>query len=475
MPDRSGAWDIPGILDAYRLKPDWNYQKIWTCGTPDSIIGETVLLAQATQFPRVAHSADLRGNAQDEGRRCVSLSRSRSMTSFHASDECFTAGDIPPAWRKHVEAVEPGIKHVVKVKPGHAPLAPVRTHLATDINEEAAFALLLQNLSDLPKFIEQVHEKNPTLRKSHQQPANDTMWEAMLAVADGYLQEIVEEKQRDRADSNDDGDTSSAGDREENTKILEAAPLGDYHPVVQQSLTCVALLPHLLTTVSYVFSERSAQVVPLILHRTAGNHSATLKDIVSFQRLILYLLARVYSKDLARGAILRTQVVPHKSRVFAGHIVKECWSSRDALVLCAESADESKPLDTLAYSYLGGGVTWDPPFGYGIVSKRLPLHVADRLLAVVLFVSGGDPRANCFVRRVDWASAKCQPRAEMEEEIAERMRSVTFYLKELRHTFKSFPRLLQFCNLQVSEDTDVVLRDVAVAELSATESMEEDL
>ena len=39
--------------------------------------------------------------------------------------------------------------------------------------------------------------------------------------------------------------------------------------IVRDSLLCLRLLPHLFGTASYVFGKSVAQVVPMILHRTA--------------------------------------------------------------------------------------------------------------------------------------------------------------------------------------------------------------
>ena len=57
--------------------------RVWLSGTPESVSGETSLLAQVAHIPPVSHIADLRGNMLDEGRRLVSASRSRLLASFH--------------------------------------------------------------------------------------------------------------------------------------------------------------------------------------------------------------------------------------------------------------------------------------------------------------------------------------------------------------------------------------------------------
>ena len=55
------------------------------------------------------------------------------------------------------------------------------------------------------------------------------------------------------------------------------------------------------------------------------------------------------------------------------------------------------------YAYLGGGVPWDPPFGYGLVFRELPIHLAARLAAVVLCLARGvvDPQFIAMKSAVD--------------------------------------------------------------------------
>ena len=56
---------------------------------------------------------------------------------------------------------------------------------------------------------------------------------------------------------------------------------------------------------------------------------------------------------------------------------------------CARSEPATKISGLSLLLLCGGGVRWYPPFGYGLVSKRLPHHVAVRLLAVYLLLSPG--------------------------------------------------------------------------------------
>ena len=84
----------------------------------------------------------------------------------------------------------------------------------------------------------------------------------------------------------------------------------------------------------------------------------------------------------------------------------------------------------------------DPPFGYGLVSKRLTLDVADRLLAVCLFLSGGRhvdyrPLAEWFVRRIDVTGDSGVSISLAEDEIAERVKAVNVHLRPLQSKYES--------------------------------------
>ena len=152
----AGVLSSTDILRAYGLDESFDYLKVWSSGTPESVSGETALLAQVGLMPRVSHSADLRGNTQDEGRRTVSFSRGRLLTSVHSAVECFR-GEVPPAWRKHLDftrAASAATHHLVDLKTHSSRMASVSKVLQPSIHEAAAFKALHDRLTDLPRFVE---------------------------------------------------------------------------------------------------------------------------------------------------------------------------------------------------------------------------------------------------------------------------------------------------------------------------------
>ena len=70
-------------------------------------------------------------------------------------------------------------------------------------------------------------------------------------------------------------------------------------------------------------------------------------------------------------------------------------------ILSAINADpDADHEDTiLAYSYLGGGVDWQPPWTYPLVSRNMPLYIADRYFALIIFLAEVHIRDDMFVRK----------------------------------------------------------------------------
>jgi hypothetical protein len=342
------------------------------------------------------------------------------------------------------------------------PMARTALRLYADRDERQAFAVVVQTIADLPTFIRDVHTSNPSFAEGYMRACDASMFEVMLAVVDGLIDERVEEERKGVGGVEDDdndhkSDVSQAdwtvdeamvpqedADNVEVSCRVQHWSMSDYLPIVQANLRCLRMVPHLLRTVSYVFSEHGAQVVPMILHRTASESVDIHEDIVNFQRLLLYVLGNVYSKALADDKEIGILHVPHKRRVVQEHVIYDCYSLREAQVLVIEDDDrQQQDRQWLSYSYLGGGVTWDPPFGYGLVSRHLPLRVADRFLALLLFVSGGEPVRETFVRRTPIASVTENMTAmEKEECIAKRIGQVTKHLQRFRDVYSTVQQLV---------------------------------
>ncbi len=85
---------------------------------------------------------------------------------------------------------------------------------------------------------------------------------------------------------------------------------------MRATLSSLWLLPHLLGTVSCRLRGETAQVVPMLLHRTAvrAESKGIQADRINFQRLLLYMMMRWRHQELEPRVKLQGLIVPHKKR-----------------------------------------------------------------------------------------------------------------------------------------------------------------
>ena len=110
--------------------------------------------------------------------------------------------------------------------------------------------------------------------------------------------------------------------------------------------------------------------------------------------------------------------------------VKDCHSVREAQVL--QKCDEC-----LSYTYMGGGVTWQPPNTYAMVTRDLPLHVADRFMAMLACVANVELCKDMFVRKQNSDVSRRLNISEKEENITIRIEAVVQHIVETQRLFKS--------------------------------------
>ena len=154
------------------------------------------------------------------------------------------------------------------------------------------------------------------------------------------------------------------------------------------------------------------------------------------QRALVFLLLKIWKSKLSHDGrtVISIKHVAHKEKIVKNRIIKYCWSSRQAQLICATTSvggANASPTQ-LAYSYIGGGVTWQPPATYALVSRGMPLHVADRYLALVTFLAGGAIIEDMFVRK---QNAKVTEKLTVEEKtvrIRERVSACGIHLRHLR-------------------------------------------
>ena len=222
-------------------------------------------------------------------------------------------------------------------------------------------------------------------------------------------------------------------------------------------------MSHLLRTVAYTFGDSSAQVVPGVLHKSFGDAQVQAATI-ALQRLIMLLCAYIHSGRCST-IIPQVLLVPHKRRRLGTFQIKECHSNRDAQVLDlgaeGRAAHDDWKSGWLAYSYIGGGVPNDPPCVTGLVSRHLPLDVADCLFAVLMFITGSTIQNQCFIAKppsscvqVADADARRDLRqtliSKREEMVSRRAAEVLAVLDQLNARYSGTGRRIEFLQCELS-------------------------
>ena len=97
----------------------------------------------------------------------------------------------------------------------------------------------------------------------------------------------------------------------------------------------------------------------------------------------------------------------------------------------------------VAYSYLGGGVEWQPPSTYALVTRGMPLHIADRYFALLTFLAGGSVHNSMFVRKQRAKHGQQLNEDQKNRSIEERVHKCRGYLTWLHRVFKTPQNLLR--------------------------------
>ena len=178
--------------------------------------------------------------------------------------------------------------------------------------------------------------------------------------------------------------------------------------------------------------------------------------------MLLFLI--LWGKKLRPNTNFIVQHVPHKRKMLQDRVVKYCKSARSAQVIYpaeikAESAALSikPPRDThMAYSYLGGGVEWQPPSTYPLVTRGLNLECADRYHALLTFLGNGKVNADMFVCKRSANPTQRLTNSEKILSIEARVKACKSYLQELRDQFGERQKLISWSNIFADENEQFV-------------------
>ena len=99
--------------------------------------------------------------------------------------------------------------------------------------------------------------------------------------------------------------------------------------------------------------------------------------------------------------------------------------------------------EELSYSYLGGGVQYDPPNTYGLVSKYMPLTMGDIFAACVLFLAESQVEQGFFVRKYYLQITQIASPKEKTDAITARHKEVDRWLQKLKTRYVSSVQLLK--------------------------------
>lgn len=450
-----GVLSSETIMRSYGLEQRDLWAQHWSCGTPDGVSGSSSLASQVGHFPSSARGAHLGGNQSSSGRRVVTYSRARVFSSSHSCGECFEASTVPDTWRRHRAAVtnSGGLIQTIDLRrcreEGTLLLVPIAGRLCPNLNERGAFKTLFNIIRDLPKFTKDVRRWYPNLVQHFPHDGSQNMKKCMLAVADGLIPEVVEEERIRGGDDADDEDSEDLHvEADDHSCVPESRrwTVPEYHVEAVKMNGSLRLLPYLLRAVPYKFGATSGQATPMVIQRD-HSHDIT-QEIICFQRVVGYIFVRTFAEEL--GDKITVQHVPHKLRVIQGRAIRDCHSTRMVQVLSAPTAVEGNSSVLISYSYLGGGLQWDPPHGYGLVTRKSSLKVVDMYCALCVFLSSGTLDRDMFWFVPPDKLRERPTMKQMRESVEKRFAAVLKHLNTLRDKFENAAGLVQRCGLQWS-------------------------
>ena len=357
------------ILNAYGLNAELDYEQVWSIGTPEGVSGETVLLCQVCIVPRIAGVADLLGNMDSQGRLAVCLTRARVQTSIHACMECFQMDEVPKIWKKFAGRFTAArfdntvLTRIEAPWEGGVPLTRASGIAQnTETEETVAYGALWKELkNNIPCIVKGILIDNPQILRFHNE--SHPLYDTLLTVAERIINEKLAELPREEFladdDAYDDGvdyGGSGGGDEMDVDGCKAGSAIGvpnereqflveryekctrtrlnesEYGPMVQGRLNCLQKVPHLLRSASFIFTDDTAQVVPMVIYHGEDDEAAV-EQMVDLQRLMWFCTASLYKKKFGDNEELYFMIKPHKMRVIQKNAVFDCRSERDALII----------------------------------------------------------------------------------------------------------------------------------------------
>ena len=158
--------------------------------------------------------------------------------------------------------------------------------------------------------------------------------------------------------------------------------LDDFSTLLESHLSCLSLVDHLLRTVRYTYTATCAQIDVLVFHPTGWKCPDVIKDIMWFGRLINFVVAKSYHDTICLDDEICVEIVPHTGTTLGASSLEQSYLLREGQLITATTRNGVKR--RLSYTYVGHCEPLQPSFCHSLISKELPLEVADRMIAILL-------------------------------------------------------------------------------------------
>ena len=281
----------------------------------------------------------------------------------------------------------------------------------------------------------------------------------MTTVADELITEVL--KDVTNKTPMNESDTSGYEEKEPETdsepprrqySATKTWKLHNYIQLARRIQADSSLIGRLLCTTSYVYTNHSADIIALVLHCTDPCDEQTAKSIVTFHRMCILIFLRLWAEDEDQNKSFLVHHVPHKTRKLQANAERHYRTSQQAQVVqIAETRTEvpiggaTNPLrTTIAYSYIGEPVEWQPPSTYPLVTRRMPLHAADRYFALLTFLARGSVRQAMFVRKTSPDTTKQLDTEDKRCSLRDRVSACNKHFEHLRKRFGDPQKLMSW-------------------------------
>ena len=170
-----------------------------------------------------------------------------------------------------------------------------------------------------------------------------------------------------------------------------------------------------------------------------------------------YALAMVYKDTMCADQKVCVKLVPHKRKLLGSILVQDCHSLREAQLITTTSAEGVEK--RFSYTYIGGGVPWQPQFTYPLVTRELSLEVVDRLMAVFVCLGLTKLSRDMFVRKQNTDISSRLSLSDKEDEITARIELISAHIVALQALFQSRERMIA----ELFPEPDVVMQPLVYA------------